>query len=75
MARFDGKFEAAGEARLDIDELFSALPGAGEAVARGRQDAIACFLSASEGWETARESLKGAFAPAARAAWLRDGKE
>jgi hypothetical protein len=75
LARFDGKFEAAGETRLDIDELFSAFPAAGEAVARGRQDAIACFLSASEGWEDARESLKGTFAAAAKASWLRDGKE
>ena len=75
MARFDGKFEAAGESRLDIDELFSAFPGASEAVARGRQDAIACFLSASEGWEEAREALAGAFAPVARATWLRPGKE
>ena len=75
MARFDGKLEAAGEAKLDIDELFAAIPGAGEAVARGRQDAIACFLSASEGWEEAREMLKGTFAAASRASWLRDGKE
>ena len=75
MARFDGKFRAVGEAKLDIDELFSAFPGAGEAVARGRQDAIACFLSASEGWEDAREALKGTFAGAAKAAWLRESKE
>ena len=75
MARFDGNLEAAGEAKLDIDELFSAFPGAGEAVARGRQDAIACFLSASEGWEEAREALKGTFVSAARASWLKDGKE
>jgi hypothetical protein len=75
LARFDGKFEAAGETRLDIDELFSAFPGAGEAVARGRQDAIACFLSASEGWEEAREALRGAFATAPKATWLRQGKE
>ena len=75
MARFDGKFEAAGEMRLDIDELFSAFPGAGEAVSRGRQDAIACFLSASDGWEEAREALNGTFAAVARASWLREGKE
>ena len=75
MARLDGKFEAAGETKLDIDELFSAFPGAGEAVARGRQDAIACFLSTSEGWEDARETLKGTFAAAAKASWLRDSKE
>ena len=75
MARFEGKFEAAGETKLDIDELFSAFPGAGEAVARGRQDAIACFLSTSEGWEEARDTLRGTFASAAKASWLRDGKE
>jgi hypothetical protein len=75
LARFDGKFEAAGETRLDIDELFSAFPGAGEAVASGRQDAIACFLSASEGWEEARAALRGAFATAPKATWLRHGKE
>ena len=75
MARFDGKFEAAGETKLDIDELFSAFPGAGEAVARGRQDAIACFLSASEGWREARETLKGAFAAEPRATWLKGGKD
>ena len=75
MARFDGKFEAARETKLDIDELFSAFPGAGEAVARGRQDAIACFLSASEGWEDAKGTLRGTFAAASRASWLKDGKE
>ena len=75
MARFDGKFEAVGEAKLDIDELFAALPGAGEAVARGRQDAIACFLSASEGWEEAKEELRGTFAGGSKASWLRGGKE
>ena len=75
MARFDGKFAAVGEAKLDIDELFSVFPGAGEAVARGRQDAIACFLSASEGWEDAREALKGTFAGVAKASWLRESKE
>jgi hypothetical protein len=75
LARIDGKFEAAGEAKLDVDELFSAFPGAGEAVARGRQDAIACFLSASEGWEDAKETLRGTFAAASRASWLKDGKE
>ncbi len=75
MARFDGKFEAAGETKLDIDELFSAFPGAAEAVAKGRQDAIACFLSASEGWEEARETLKGTFAAVSKASWLTRDKD
>ena len=75
MARFDGNLKAAAEAKLDIDELLSAFPKASEAAAKGRQDAIACFLSASEGWEDARGALKGTFAAAAKASWLRDGKE
>ena len=75
MARIEGKFEAAGEAKLDIDELFSAFPGAGEAVAKGRQDAIACFLSASEGWEEARETLKGTFAAVSSTSWLTRDKD
>ena len=75
MARFDGNLKAAGEAKLDMDELFSAFPGAGEKAARGRHDAIACFLSVSEGWEDARSALKGTFAEPSRAAWLRVGKE
>ena len=75
MARFDGNLEAAGEAKLDIDELLSAFPKAGEDAAKGRQDAITCFLSASEGWEQAKGALKGTFAAASKASWLKDGKE
>jgi hypothetical protein len=75
LARFDGNLKAAGEAKLDIDELFAAFPGASEAVAKGRQDAIACFLSASEGWQEARGTLKGTFAAVARASWLTRDKD
>jgi len=75
LARFDGNLKAAGEAKLDIDELLSAFPKASEAAAKGRQDAIACFLSASEGWEQAKGALKGNFADAARGTWLKQSKE
>ena len=75
MARIDGKLKAAGEARLDIDELLSAFPAAAKVAAKGRQDAMTCFLSASEGWEQARETLKGAFAATPTASWLRGGKD
>jgi hypothetical protein len=75
LARFDGNLKAAGEAKLDMDELLSAFPKAGESAAKGRQDAIACFLSASEGWEDAKEALKGTFAAAARHSWLRGSKD
>ena len=75
MARIDGKLEAAGEARLDIEELLSAFPAAAKAAGKGRQDAMTCFLSASEGWEQAKEALKGAFAAAPTTSWLRGGKD
>jgi hypothetical protein len=75
LARFDGNLEAAGEAKLDIDELLSAFPKAGEDAAKGRQDAITCFLSASEGWEQAKGALKGTFAAALRPSWLKQSKE
>ena len=75
MARFDGNLKAAGETKLDIDELLSAFPKAGEAAAKGRQDAIACFLSASEGWEEAKGALRCTFAAVLRPSWLRESKE
>ena len=62
MSRFEGDFAAAGGAPLSSGELseligtFSALSG------RQRQEAIACYLSASEGWDEAMKALGGAFA-------------
>ena len=62
MSRFEGNFAAAGGAPLGNGELgdmlsaFSALRG------RERQEAIACYLSASEGWDKAMTALGGAFA-------------
>jgi hypothetical protein len=75
LARFDGDLKAVGEANVDVDELLSAFPKADKAARQGRQDAMACFLSASEGWEQAKEALKGAFAAAPRASWLRGDKD
>ena len=75
MARFDGKLKAAGEAKLDVDELLSALSGSSGAGQRERQEAIACFLSASEGWRDAKGRLKGTFASAVRASWLTENKD
>lgn len=75
MARFDGKFEAAGETRLEIDELLVALSASANLGREERQDAIACFLSVSEGWKDARETLKGTFARMPKPSWLTDGKE
>ena len=75
MARFDGNLKAAGEAKLDIDELLSAFKESGGTAGKGRQDAMACFLSASEGWEQAKQALKGAFAAAPGGSWLRGSKD
>jgi hypothetical protein len=75
LARFEGNFKAAGEARVDADELHAALSRAAGKGGTERHDAIACFLSASEGWRDAKEALKGTFAGVSRASWLKDGKE
>ena len=75
MARFDGNLEAAGEAKLDIEELLSVLSNSAHLGREERQDAIACFLSASEGWREAKGALRGAFASVPRPSWLRNGKE
>ena len=75
MARFDGNLKAAGEARLDIDELLSALSSSAHLGREERQDAIACFLSVSEGWKDARGTLKGAFASFPRPSWLTESKD
>ena len=75
MARFDGNLKAAGEAKLDVDELLSVLSSSSGAGQRERQEAIACFLSASEGWRDAKSRLKGAFASAAKPSWLTGDKD
>ena len=75
MARFDGNLKAAEEAELDVDELLAALSISPDGGVEARQAAIACFLSSSEGWRDARDTLQGAFARLPRTAWLKDGKE
>ena len=49
---------------LDIDELLSLLRDASDASDRERREAIACYLSGSEGWDDAVQRLGGAFAEA-----------
>jgi len=67
LSRYDGKFDAAAEVPIDASELVAALAARAEARSRERQDAIACFLSGSDGWQDALALLGGAFAPEARA--------
>jgi hypothetical protein len=75
LARFDGNLKAAGEAKLDVEELLSALSAASNLGREERQDAIACFLSVSEGWKDAKDSLKGTFASIPRPTWLTGDKD
>ena len=75
MARFEGNLKAAGETKLEIDELLSVLSSTAHLNREERQDAIACFLSVSEGWKDAKGTLKGAFASIPRPSWLRESKE
>ena len=75
MARHEGDFQAAAETSLDMGELLRALERADSAAARERQEAIACLLSASEGWRDAAERLRGAFAEGAGKSGLMDDKE
>jgi len=75
LARFEGNLKAAREAKLDIDELLLALSAASNLGREERQDAIACFLSVSEGWKDARATLKGTFATMPRPSWLTRDKD
>ena len=74
MARFDGELTAAGEASLDMNELLSLL-SASPMNNRDRSDAIACYLSSSEGWRAAKGLLKGNFAALAASTRLTKGKD
>jgi hypothetical protein len=61
LARFEGNFRGRAKEPLSLDDLLS-LIGHVESDGRSREDAIACALSASEGWEEAVKRLGGAFA-------------
>jgi hypothetical protein len=75
LARHEGEFEAAAETSLEMGELLRALARAESANDRERQAAIACLLSASEGWRNAAKRLGGAFAEGGTKAGLTDGKD
>ena len=63
MSRHEGDFRKAVEAPLSLEELVALLRGETEADDRARQNAIACYLSAGDGWRDAVKQLGGAFAP------------
>ncbi len=66
MSRIERKIEKAGEIAVDSTDILAALAKDAAAGARRRQDAVSCYLSASEGWQRARSLLGGAFAPRSR---------
>ena len=76
MARLERDFASAGEASLSDRELINLLAACSAMPTRERQEAIACYLSASEGWDEALKALRGEFASdAAEAVRLSNGKQ
>jgi hypothetical protein len=64
LARHEPNIRASARKELEVDELLSLLPDSKDATERERQEAIACYLSGSEGWDEAVQRLGGAFAEA-----------
>jgi hypothetical protein len=61
LSKFEGDIRAAGQGSIELDELFVAL-GRQPRTAPDRQDALALYLSADEGWREACAALGGTFA-------------
>ena len=78
MSRFEGDFSAAGDAPLSTNELLTLLGTNTALSGRERHEAIACFLSASEGWGEAMKALRGTFSTeageAVQASGIHDNK-
>ena len=62
LARHEGDFRSEAKAPLSIDELLAFLATVEKGDGCSREDAIACALSASDGWQEAVKRLGGAFA-------------
>jgi len=65
LSRFEGEFQPAGDGPIELPELLRVLADA-TLPERQRQAAIACYLSASDGWRDAGQLLGGAFAGESR---------
>jgi hypothetical protein len=61
LARHEPDFQASSDTALSLGELLAML-GEKDGSERERQEAIACYLSASEGWADAVRRLGGNFA-------------
>jgi hypothetical protein len=53
LARHERDFRVDAEEPLGLDELLALLGNGADGTERSRQDAIACYLSASDGWKDA----------------------
>jgi hypothetical protein len=63
LARHEKDFEAAGEAQLSrLEALSLSASRRAKRAPVTREDALACFLSAGDGWLDALDALGGAFA-------------
>ena len=62
LARHEGEFCSDTQGPLTLDELLALLGNAPGGAGLSREDAIACYLSASDGWREAMKQLGGAFA-------------
>lgn len=62
MARHEKDFRVDAEAPLSLAELLALLGEGADSEGRSREDAIACYLSASDGWRDAVRRLGGTFA-------------
>ena len=74
MSQYERDFAAAGDAPLNTSELLALLTAVSAMPHSRRREAIACYLSASEGWHEALKALQGAFASDAATA-VREGRE
>ena len=61
MARHDGDLRSGTHEPLSLDELLALLGDGAGVEGLSREDAIACYLSASDGWREAMKRLGGAF--------------
>jgi hypothetical protein len=62
LARHEGDFRSEAKQPLNMDELLAFLATVEKSDGCSREDAIACALSASDGWQDAVKRLGGAFA-------------
>ena len=62
MARHEAGFRSSAAGPLSLDDLVALLGDADARAQPDRYEAIACYLSAGEGWTEAVQRLGGAFA-------------